>query len=386
MTGTSLDGVDAALVEVRGSGKNSRATVVTGASRPLGPEVDALRALATGAALDARAIRTAARQLGESCAAVVADLPDAAPLDLIVAHGQTILHDPPLSWQLFDAAPLARATRTPVVFDLRAADLAMGGQGAPITPLADAVLFGADDPDETRAIINLGGFCNVTILRGRTVEAAADVCACNHLLDGLARRVLDQPFDTDGAVAAAGTPAPGLVDDIAHALCAQACAGRSLGQGDELVAEVESWARAGARADVLASAVAALANVIAARVGMDLTPTNGDPPEANVAPTRAKTILAKVNAVPALAATAPALAAVAGGGVKNSAAMAALSAASRTPVRTTADLGVDPAYREAAGLAVLGALCADRVSITLPHVTGRAAERTPLIAGVWMLP
>ena len=76
----------------------------------------------------------------------------------------------------------------------------------------------------------------------------------------------------------------------------------------------------------------------------------------------------------------------AGGGALNRALLSALSAACAQPVATTADWGVPAAYREAAAMAVLGALCADRVSITLPHVTGRRDDAAPLVAGVWMLP
>ena len=115
-----------------------------------------------------------------------------ARADLVVAHGQTVFHAPPASWQLLNAAPIARAVRAPVVFDLRQADLAAGGQGAPITPLADWIMLRAHGPAAAgRAIVNLGGFCNVTILpsgAGPEGVRGMDVCPCNHLLDGVARR------------------------------------------------------------------------------------------------------------------------------------------------------------------------------------------------------
>ena len=69
------------------------------------------------------------------------------------------LHQPPISWQLIDPTPIARQFTAPVISDLRQADLAAGGQGAPITPLADWIAF--RDPDKRRAIVNLGGFCNL---------------------------------------------------------------------------------------------------------------------------------------------------------------------------------------------------------------------------------
>jgi 1,6-anhydro-N-acetylmuramate kinase len=168
--------------------------------------------------------------------------------DLVAVHGQTVFHAPPVSWQLLSAAPIAHALRVPVVFDLRAADLACGGQGAPITPIADFVLF--RDEEENRAVVNLGGFCNVTLLeRGSSLELsrvrARDVCACNQVLDAVARACLGRAFDEGGSRAASGR-----VDAGSYASCSRSSrhsrARRSLGTGDELGALVARHARRGA--------------------------------------------------------------------------------------------------------------------------------------------
>src|SRR6185503_11214172 len=117
-----------------------------------------------------------------------------------------------------------------------AADLAAGGQGAPITPLADFILFRSER--ERRAILNLGGFANYTVLpasNGGPAERyvaqiiGGDVCACNQLLDTVARELFSRPFDEAGGRAATGVVRPALFDGLQSILNAQASAGRSLG-------------------------------------------------------------------------------------------------------------------------------------------------------------
>ena len=176
MTGTSIDGVDAAAVVVDGHGLGMRVKVIGHDFAPLGDLAVALRALASGERMAASEVAQMALELGtrlaDAAGMLAMRLGRGAPA-LIAAHGQTVFHDPPRSWQLINAAPIAKLG-CPVVFDLRAADLAAGGQGAPITPLADFVFF----RDESRgvAVVNLGGFCNVTVIperAGRSLEDGA---------------------------------------------------------------------------------------------------------------------------------------------------------------------------------------------------------------------
>ena len=345
MTGTSLDGIDGALVRVRGEGLGLRAEVVRHVSGPLGGVGAGLRRLADGEPMSADEIAGLALGLGAAHVPVIRGVLDGERADLIAVHGQTVFHRPPVSWQLIQPAPIAAAFGCAVVSDLRASDLAAGGEGAPITPLADLVLFGSDA--ESRAIVNLGGFCNVTLLpAGGGIDdvGAADVCACNHVLDGLARRRLGEPFDRDGAVAMAGRPDDRLVSELCALLGAQSGLKRSLGTGDEVREWIET--ASGEGADVLASACAAVARTIADRVGA------------------AERVV------------------LAGGGVKNAALAAALRSACTGEVVPSDELGVPAAAREAAAMAVLGALADDGVPITLPGVTGR--DRNCLTAGSWI--
>lgn len=359
MTGTSLDGLDAALVRVEGDGLSMRARFVHGVSLELGPLAAPLRDLAEQrpttagaiarvmldfAHLHVHAVRTLLAQ-----ARPLAPQPPATPCDLVCVHGQTVFHAPPLSWQLFQPAPLAHALGVPVVCDLRQMDLAMGGQGAPITPLADVVLYRDALPAGDGAIVNLGGFVNITRLPAdRTAERVrgGDVCACNQLLDALARELLGSPFDHDGREASRGVCHPGALADLCKALQAQAQGGRSLGTGDETHAWIARWRGAVPACDLARTACEAIARQVCI--------ASGD----------------------------VACIVLAGGGVRNAALRSALHThATGARVATSDELGVPGGYREAAGFAVLGALAQDGVPFTLPAITGRAPGS--LVGGAW---
>lgn len=349
MTGTSLDGLDAALVEVEGRGLSMRAKFVRGLSKPIGPAAATLRALADGSALTAEQIARAAHDFTQAHIEAVRELLKGERVDLVSVHGQTVFHRPPMSWQLFSPAGLARAVDAIVVCDLRAADLAAGGQGAPITPIADWVLFRDERP---RGVVNLGGFCNVTLLpstQGGGVQQirGRDVCACNHVLNAVAKHALGLEFDRGGGSALRGKPVIAIVQELSGLLRAQSEAGRSLGSGDELAVWV--WKHRGKvdGADIASSACFAIADVIARSV-------------------------AGVGEL-----------VLAGGGAKNDALVRAIAQASGLKVMTTTELGVSVEMREAACMAVLGTLSMDGVVITLPEVTG---AKEPGVAGVWTGP
>ncbi len=357
MTGTSIDGLDAAAVRLEGAGLDLRARFLAHEHAPLGDLSLTLRALASGERMAAGDIAAAALALGELHASLAASLAKrvGAPA-LVAAHGQTIFHSPPRSWQLLNPAPIGARLRCPVVCDLRAADLARGGQGAPITPIADFIFL--RDEAEPRAVVNLGGFCNITTLpdrQGRTLEAwlgavrGRDVCACNHILDAVARRALLAPYDESGAAASRGAPNTLAAEDLAGILQDQSRAARSLGTGDESLDWLDRHADALAPDDLAATAAKAVGEVIgrAARAA--------DP--------------------------APARVLVAGGGAHHLTLVEHIARAAGAPTEPTDDLGLPIAAREAAEIAVLGALCADGVPITLPAVTG-APPPAPL-SGAW---
>ena len=162
MTGTSIDGLDAALVRITGQGYAMKVAVLNCLEVELGDLAIPLKKLSLQQPMKAEEITRIAHDFGLLHLKALKELAGDNKLDLISVHGQTVLHKPPLSWQLINPSIIAYGLDTPVVYDLRAADLAAGGEGAPITPLADFILF--RNGSETRGIVNLGGFCNVTIL------------------------------------------------------------------------------------------------------------------------------------------------------------------------------------------------------------------------------
>jgi 1,6-anhydro-N-acetylmuramate kinase len=357
MTGTSIDGIDLAVARIDGAGLTMRATLLAERSAPLGPLAERLRAAANQHPMPASEFAAIARELGVLHARESVELLRSAGIprvDLAALHGQTVFHRPPESWQLLNAHPVALALQCDVVFDLRGADLALGGQGAPLTPLADWILFRTAHP---RAIINLGGFANATFLpadddRTHTQQVAAirgaDLCACNQLLDHAARSAINKPYDSGGAVAAGGTRNDAAFAGL-RALLAPRADGRSLGTGDEFFAWVDRYTPHLTPADLLATAADATGEAIGS----------------------------------ALRASGVHDAIVAGGGARHGRLCAAIAIAANCKVIASSDLGVPVSCREALEWAILGALAADGLDIALPAVTQRAS--TGLIpSGTWI--
>ena len=130
------------------------------------------------------------------------------------SHGQTVMHDPdgaaPFSMQLGDPGTLATLIGVPVVADFRAADIALGGQGAPLVPAFHRWAFG--HPQEYRAVTNIGGIANVTLMPPDGDTTGFDTGPGNVLLDQWCRAHLDTPHDAGGAWAAGGTVDDGLLE------------------------------------------------------------------------------------------------------------------------------------------------------------------------------
>jgi anhydro-N-acetylmuramic acid kinase len=221
MSGTSLDGVDAALVETDG-----RDIAIPGPALGLAYDAE-MRALLRQALDDAQtvaagapvpyAIRDAERRLTEAHADAVKALLKKANLEprqvaLIGFHGQTILHRPEQrwTWQIGDGALLARLTGIDVVNDFRSADVKAGGQGAPLVPLYHAALVGkAARYDLPVVLVNIGGVANVTYI-GRDEILAFDTGPGNAPIDDWMHRHSGRPVDENGDFARTGK-----VDDAA---------------------------------------------------------------------------------------------------------------------------------------------------------------------------
>jgi anhydro-N-acetylmuramic acid kinase len=357
MTGTSIDGLDAALVRIEGVGLSMRATLVRMESSPFPTDLArGLRAAADQQPMSAGAFARLAADFADHHVSAIRTLmerhsatAEALALDLIVAHGQTVYHAPPHSWQLLQPAPIVEALGVTTICDLRQADLAAGGQGAPITPLSDWILFRSP---VDRAIVNLGGFCNVTFLPGGgdpTSVHGADVCACNQVLDAVARRCLGRAFDPDGGAATRGSVDPDGRDALIVLLRSQRAARRSLGTGDEAAAWVDHTAGRLPPESVAATATAAVGQVIGEALARALAPSGE--------------VL------------------VAGGGAHHRELVRTIAKIADRPARTLEAVGVPVGAREAIAMAVLGTLTADGLPISLERVTGRRRPRG--VDGLW---
>lgn len=213
MSGTSVDGVDAVLVDFGATPWQARARCHVAFEAALRSELDALQA-SGGDELHRAAL--AANALMDCCAAAVSGVLQDARLQAsdiaaIGLHGQTVRHRPDLQFttQLANPSRLAETCRIAVVADFRSRDVAAGGQGAPLAPALHAALFG--DPTRHRVVLNIGGIANLTDLPpGRPVRGF-DTGPGNTLLDAWCLRHRREPFDRDGAWAASGRPILGLL-------------------------------------------------------------------------------------------------------------------------------------------------------------------------------
>ncbi len=203
MSGTSLDGVDAAWVQTDGQTIKAFGPVTTVLyDEALRADLRRVLEMAPALALDDQGLRDVEKRLTREHALAVAVLGAAA--DVIGFHGQTILHAPEVhrTWQIGDAAMLSHFTRLPVVHDFRSADVVAGGQGAPLAPLFHAAL--AKNMEKPLLIVNIGGVANATWLGPEGEIMACDTGPGNGPLDDLAQKYLGQPYDKDGALAASG--------------------------------------------------------------------------------------------------------------------------------------------------------------------------------------
>ncbi|GLK72858.1 anhydro-N-acetylmuramic acid kinase [Ancylobacter dichloromethanicus] len=221
MSGTSLDGVDVALIETDGESVAAFGPALTFAygedDRAL--FVAALEAARTLTDRDARpgALAAAEGRLTERHAQALAAFFEQHPVhrdvSVIGFHGQTVLHRPEirLTIQIGDGPGLARAVRAMVpppgpnlVYDLRAADVAAGGQGAPLVPVYHRALAHGLSLAGPLLVLNLGGVANITYIDGEADPIACDTGPANALIDDFMQARTGIPLDRDGAAAAAG--------------------------------------------------------------------------------------------------------------------------------------------------------------------------------------
>lgn len=405
MSGTSADGIDVALCRISParasrsrsaegpsapfiaqphravSGKDTAGTATELAlprikllglvSRPYPRAVrDTLLRTMEGASLSAADLSRLHWRLGELYAEAVAGA--AAELnrkpDLIGLHGQTIHHETVpnrflgssirSTWQTGEPAVLAERLRCPVVSDFRPADLAAGGQGAPLVPMLDWVLFRSARVN--RVLQNLGGIANITAIPASASAdtlLAFDTGPANMVIDACMTRLFSKPYDRNGATARRGTPVRAVLDRLLRdpyfaAAPPKSCGREQFGAAftDRLIATCR--AANASDADIVATATALTAESILDAYRRFVWPHLGQ-----LAP------LARTEFL------------VAGGGARNTTLMAMLRSGLEplgVTVRTTEDLGLPAQAKEAVAFALLAWLTWHRLPGNIPSATGAA--------------
>jgi len=351
LSGTSADGIDVALCRLRSQGGRLTRPELLG-FETLAFEADLaprLRRVLDGAPCSLPEAARLSRDLGRSfgrAARTVASRAGLA-LELVGSHGQTVYHHDgleasgPASLQLGEGDHVAEEVRCATVSDFRQRDLAAGGEGAPLSALADGLIF--EHLPRPLTILNLGGMGNLTLLGERGELLSFDTGPAGSLLDGFARALLGLDFDPEGSSAAQGTPDAELVRLwLEHPFFSRPPP-RSTGRDTFGAPWVESCLRSGGRpADLLATAVEFVATSVAQSL-------------ARYAPTPARELL------------------VAGGGVHHRLLLSRLQAHCGCPVLSTGERGIDPDAREGLVFAVLAARAALGIPSTCPSATGARA-------------
>jgi anhydro-N-acetylmuramic acid kinase len=362
MSGTSADGIDIAIVRIDGAPLDMSASLILHLPHPYSPQLrQRIFDIRGGRPVELAALAQLAHDIALAYAAAAnAAIGQAglAPRDItaIAAHGQTLFHRPPLTMQWLDPSLLANRTGCAVVSDFRRADCAAGGQGAPLVPLADYLLF--RDAAHDRILLNLGGIANFTWLPagGTTADLLAfDTGPGNCICDWLMRRFDPRGpgFDEGGRKALAGQADEPALKRILAGPYFQAAPPKST-DGPAMI-ELFREGFEGALgdhklSDLLAAAAALCADAVADAVGRHLP----RPPAQIIA---------------------------SGGGVENAAILARLRR--RLPsaqVLRSDDVGVPSQAKEAVAFALLGAATLDGLPGNVPTATG--AQRAVVLGSI----
>lgn len=351
MSGTSLDGVDAALIETDGEG------VARGVAFRGEPYSDAARAqlvAATALALTFDRPRAsppivAAAELSTRIHALAVQKllreaqVDAGAVDVIGYHGQTIAHRPDRgwTWQIGDGAALAATCGIAVVSDFRSADVAAGGQGAPLLPVYHAALVRS--LAKPVAVLNLGGVANVTYVGDDGALIAFDTGPANGLIDTWVEAQTGERYDADGALAATGQVDETVLTAMLDNPWFDQPPPKSLDRSDFTVQP--------ARGLSAADGAATLTAFTAATVALALTHL----------PTRPTRLL------------------VAGGGRHNPTLLAMIAARTGLVPEPTDTLGWNGDALEAEGFAYMAVRTLKGLPISFPGTTGVAA---PVVGGI----
>ncbi|BAZ08135.1 anhydro-N-acetylmuramic acid kinase [Calothrix sp. NIES-3974] len=361
MSGTSVDGIDAALIEIEGENLDIQVDLIAGATIPY-PETirSQILAVCAGEPLTMAALADLDDAIASCFATAALEIQSGhPPAELIGSHGQTIYHRPPnaslgYSWQIGRADLIAHITQTMTISNFRAADIACGGQGAPMVPRVDAALL--SDTTESRCIQNIGGIGNVTYLPAAQGDWLGgirgwDTGPGNSLIDLAVSKLTngEKTYDQNGNWASQGIPCDQLVKNWLQHEYFHQVPPKSTGRELFGVAFLEKCFRDADEyhlepADILAS----------------LTEL---------------TALSIIHDYQAFLTSMPDRVLLCGGGSKNLYLKSRLQAGlDPIPVVTTDDFGVSADFKEAIAFAVLAYWRYQNVPGNLPAVTGASRE------------
>lgn len=228
MSGTSLDGIDAALVEINGTGLDTAVSLKEFLTYSFAEEtIDRIKENLSNQTSSVEKICSLNFELGYLFAEAAkevcrkADFP-IENLDFVASHGQTLYHLPSpketqvaSTFQIGESAIICEETKTTVVSDFRTRDMALKGQGAPIVPYSEFVLY--QDSQRTRLLQNIGGIGNVTVIRANTAledVVAFDTGPGNMIINALCEHFYEEKFDKDGEYAKNGQVNKELLDEM----------------------------------------------------------------------------------------------------------------------------------------------------------------------------
>lgn len=361
-SGTSADAIDAGIVEVRAHGDELDVGLIAYAETPWTAEERALLLPAVGGdPLSPQHWTRLTTLVGQAFARAAGNLIDThGDVDVVCSHGQTVFHgvDGGRVWgtlQIGEPAWIAERTRRPVVFNLRVADVAAGGQGAPLMAVFDGLWLraAAERAKAPVASLNLGGIANIQVVTEQGGVTAFDVGPANALIDAVVARGTDgaEAYDRDGSRAACGAVDADLLERLRRHPHFAADVPKSTGRETFALHTVD---------DALDGRTVSLDDLCATLA--ELTAT-----------TIADAVRRHARDAAVVVAS--------GGGVRNPVLMTRLRALLPARVDTSDEWGLPAAARETVMFAVLAWLSAARVPLSLPGTpTGRAA-----VAGQWDL-
>ena len=361
ISGTSADGIDAALISDGDDGMRPLHAMTLPYDSALKHDLDA--ALATPHSITAARAGQLDSAIGDAFAAAALALIDAAGIaaaevTAIGSHGQTLFHAPddahPYTMQVGDAARIAAQTGITTVADFRRADVAAGGQGAPLAPLLHEHMMAGDAA--CRAVLNLGGIANVTLLQPGRATLGFDTGPANTLMDQWCALCGLADYDDGGRIAAQGRIdqqlLARLLDEPYFARPAPKSTGRELFNSDWLLQ----------------------------RVALDLPPSELQTQrQADIMATLCELSALTIAQAPGVAAAAPTDIVVCGGGARNATLIERIRAhLPGASLSDTARFGIDPDFVEATLFAWLARQRIAGRCVDTRHITGATA---PIMAG-----